>query len=82
MTFNPSLLKQARIDAGLTLKQLAAKSSVGFTTIYYLESGRVPGPRTETIRKLADALGIDWVNFFASSSRLNERIPPQPPTAA
>ncbi len=48
-----------RKSRGLSQRELAERASVSPATIYELEAGRRPQPRGSTLRKLADALGID-----------------------
>ena len=52
-------LKNARRRSALTQGELAERSGVGITTITRIESGHIPEPRVSTLRKLADALGIE-----------------------
>jgi transcriptional regulator with XRE-family HTH domain len=51
-------LKEARIRELLTQQELAEKSGVGVNTIIRIERNQVE-PHFRTIRKLAEALGID-----------------------
>jgi transcriptional regulator with XRE-family HTH domain len=58
-------LKELREDAGLSQKQLAAKSGVGEKTISSFESKR----RTDTMKlgqlwKILDVLGMSFTEFF------------------
>jgi transcriptional regulator with XRE-family HTH domain len=50
-------IAQARLDAGLTVKQLAEKLGVDESTVRNWESGRRP-PTLERLTKLADLLGV------------------------
>jgi transcriptional regulator with XRE-family HTH domain len=52
-------LKEFRIKAGLSLRDLAEKSGLNFTTIHELETGKRKA-RLVTAGKLAIALGIEW----------------------
>ncbi len=52
-------LKKLRRRAMLTQEQLAKKSGVGITTINRIETGAVEDPHFSTLRKLADALGVE-----------------------
>lgn len=70
--FNPGALRRARNVAGLSMKDLADKSGVGFNTIFYLESGRSPNPRANTLIALGSALGVEWGIFFDGASRITE----------
>ena len=51
-------LQDAREDAGLSLKELEAKSGIPFATISKLELGR-RGAQGRTARALAEALGVE-----------------------
>ena len=51
-------LRDTRKRALLTQQQLAAKSGVGVTTIIRIERNQVE-PQARTIRKLAEALGVE-----------------------
>ena len=57
-------LRRARLGAGLTQMQVAVRAGTGLPTISRLETGAT-GPRPETVRKLADALGVSpaWLLF-------------------
>ena len=48
-------LRQQRV---LTLRELEERSGVAYNTIWHLENGK-RGAQPRTIRKLADALGVD-----------------------
>ncbi len=51
-------LRETRKRALLTQQQLAEKSGVGVTTIIRIERNQVE-PQARTIRKLAEALGVE-----------------------
>ena len=51
-------LRETRKRALLTQQQLADKSDVGITTIIRIERNQVE-PQARTIRKLAEALGVE-----------------------
>ena len=51
-------LKELRRERVLSLRELEEKSSVSYNTIWRLEDGR-QGAHPWTVRKLADALGVD-----------------------
>lgn len=51
-------LREVRKRRMFTQEELAQKSGVGVTTIVRIERNRVE-PQGRTIRKLADALGVD-----------------------
>jgi transcriptional regulator with XRE-family HTH domain len=56
-------LKDLRRRRGWSQKDLAEESGVGQDTISGIESGRHE-PRPSTLRKLADALGVEVADFF------------------
>jgi transcriptional regulator with XRE-family HTH domain len=51
-------LRQLRVERALSLRALKKRSGVAFDTINKLENGHRPA-RLVTIRKLADALGVE-----------------------
>ena len=55
---NGQKLRQLRVDRALSLRALKERSGVAFDTINKLELGHRPA-RLVTIRKLADALGVE-----------------------
>ena len=52
-------IRNARRDAGMNQLELAKASGVGAATVARLEAGTQDDPRISTLRKLADALGVD-----------------------
>ena len=55
-------LRETRLRLGLTIVELAKKSGVDPSAISRIERG-LRKPKAETLRKLADALGVplDWL---------------------
>lgn len=51
-------LKELREHQVLSLRELEERSGVSYNTIWRLEAGR-QGAHPRTIRKLADALGVE-----------------------
>jgi transcriptional regulator with XRE-family HTH domain len=51
-------LRELRVERALSLRALGERSGVAFATIHNLENGNRPA-RLVTIRKLADALGVE-----------------------
>ncbi len=49
-------LREARI---LSLRELADESGVSYNTIWFIEAGRRRRTHPRTIRKLANALGVE-----------------------
>jgi len=58
MEVNVERLKELRREQVLSLRELEEKSGVSYNTIWRIEDGR-QGAHPRTIRKLADALGVD-----------------------
>lgn len=50
-------LRRLRQQRLLTLRELAERSGVAFTTVHRIETGKV-APRLRTLRRLAEALGV------------------------
>jgi transcriptional regulator with XRE-family HTH domain len=55
---NGQRLKELRVEQALTLRALGERSGIGYDSINKLELGRRPA-HASTIRKLADALGVE-----------------------
>jgi|SRR5215203_4331272 len=60
-------LEKHRKNRGLSQRALAKKSKVSPATIYELENGRRPDPRPSTLRKVADALGVEVQDLLEPS---------------
>jgi transcriptional regulator with XRE-family HTH domain len=58
MEVNVQRLKQLREEQALSLRELAGISEVPHSVIWRIESGRT-GAQPRTIRKLAQALGVE-----------------------
>jgi transcriptional regulator with XRE-family HTH domain len=58
MEVNVQRLRQLRREQVLSLRELEERSGVSYNTIWRIEDGR-QGAHPRTIRKLADALGVD-----------------------
>jgi predicted ATPase len=56
-----ALLREERLAAGLTQEELHRRSEVALRTISDLERGKFPTPRAQTVRMLADGLGLSGV---------------------
>lgn len=48
-----------RVDSMMSLRELADRAGVAFTTVQHIESGETTSPHFGTIKKLAKALGVD-----------------------
>lgn len=67
MKINP--LRDKRVSAGLTVRELAELSGVHFTTINELETGKRKAELV-TLGKLARALNCDWHDFESLAKNL------------
>ena len=54
-----ALLRHHRLTAGLTQEELAERAGLSTRGVQALETGGRTSPRAETVRLLADALGLD-----------------------
>ncbi|WP_143343071.1 helix-turn-helix transcriptional regulator, partial [Crossiella equi] len=52
------LLRQRRLQAGLTQEDLAGRAQVGVRTLRGLETGERVGPRLDTVRRIVEALEL------------------------
>ena len=57
-------LREVREEVGFTQEELAEKSGVSRVTISLIESGRTNSVKTDTLVKLADALGKNVGSLF------------------
>lgn len=53
------VVRRLRVRAGLSQKELARRAGLSVRALRYLESGGVARPQATSIRRLADALGVD-----------------------
>jgi len=51
-------VKKYRNKLGISQDVLSKKSNLAFHTIAKIEAGATPNPTIETVKKIADALGI------------------------
>ena len=58
MEVNVERLRELRREQVLSLRELEDKSGVSYNTIWRIEAGR-QGAHPRTVRKLADALGVE-----------------------
>jgi DNA-binding XRE family transcriptional regulator len=59
MKFVGAKLRRLREERFVSQRDLAKRAEVSPTTILHLETGDNPNPRLSTVRKIAEALGID-----------------------
>ena len=60
----PYRIKEARLEQGLTQEELAEKSGISRVTISGLESGKLVVTTTDTLIKIASALGRTVSEIF------------------
>ncbi len=53
-----SKIKKLRLELGISQDTLSKKADLAFHTISKIEAGSTPDPRIETVKKIADALGV------------------------
>ena len=51
-------VKKYRNKLGISQDVLSKKANLAFHTIAKIEAGSTPDPRIETVKKIADALGV------------------------
>lgn len=59
-----SIIKQIRIEKGLSESELARRAGTAVSNIHNIESGASKNPGWYTILKIADALEADIKNFI------------------
>ena len=60
-------LKAARKRAALSMRELADRWGVRLQTIHRIETGKVSDSLGSTIRKLAEALGVEPVDLMSET---------------
>lgn len=60
-------LKSLRVSRGLSQRRLAARAGVSNATVSLIEHGRT-NPSTGLLKRILDALGVSFAEFFASTS--------------
>ena len=63
ITSKPFVISTVRVNNGLSMRQLAAKSSVNVATISIIES-RPKSVTPGTAKRVCDALGVDMSELF------------------
>ena len=63
MEVNVERLKELRRERVLSLRELEERSGVSYNTIWRIEDGR-QGAHPRTVRKLAEALGVQPSEFI------------------
>ena len=70
--FNPAALRAAREKAGLSKPQLTERAGLALDTVYALERETLRSPRDSVVEKLAEALAVEWLDFYAADDRESE----------
>lgn len=60
-----------------TIRDLAEESGCSKDTIWRIENGRGDS-RTETLQRLAEALGLEWFDLLGPAPKRPEDVPPAP----
>ena len=68
------LIAEARGEIGLSLRQLADRTGMEYSRLSRIEHGTRPAPDLGSIRKLADALGLDLVDLLVSAGTSREVV--------
>lgn len=55
-------IKAKRLEAGLQPAQVAAAARMSVSNLYLIESGRAQTIPEETLQRLSNAIGFDFVN--------------------
>jgi transcriptional regulator with XRE-family HTH domain len=72
MPFDGAKLRELRLRRALTLRGLGTLSGVAYDTIHGIETGKHQ-PRPSTVRKVADALGVEPDAFFVDAEGREEK---------
>lgn len=62
-----NLLNQARHQRSWSFRDVAESSGITKSNVIRLEQGVIPNPRPETLKALADALGLDLADLYAAA---------------
>src|SRR2546429_6289510 len=69
-------MRAQRLRAGLTQQELAKRAGVSVRAVRYIEQGRVERPRRESVRRLAEAVGLPTDGHWSawSGDRVDSRL--------
>jgi transcriptional regulator with XRE-family HTH domain len=68
------ILRNARIQQGISLRQLAAESGVDYSRLSRMEHGMRPAPGLRAIRRLAELLSLNLVDLLVSVGMPREAV--------
>ncbi len=66
------MLKRARVEAGLSLREVASETGIEFSRLSRIEHGSRPAPGLSEIRILADLLNLDMVDLLVAAGTSRE----------
>jgi len=61
-----NLVRRSREELGLSIREVARRSGVRDTTVMRIEQAAKANPRPETLKAIADTLGLDLADVFAT----------------
>lgn len=62
-------VRTLRNERGWTRESLAERAGVGVATLERIENGREHSSTMETIKKIAKALGVDWLDLLEAADK-------------
>jgi len=65
-------VRQARVKAGLSLREVTAQTGIDFTRLSRIEHGSRPAPGLAGIRALAEILSLDMVDLLVAAGTSRE----------
>lgn len=68
------ILHQARLDKGISLRQLSAQSGIEFTRLSRMEHGTRPAPGLTELRRLSELLSLNLVDLLVSAGTPREAV--------
>lgn len=61
------LLKQERRALELSAREVARRAGINDSVVVRIEQGAVPNPRPDTLKAIAEVLGLDLADVFAAA---------------
>lgn len=61
------LFKQTRETLGISAREVARRAEITDSNVVRLEQGAIPNPRPDTLKALADVLGLDLADVYAAA---------------
>lgn len=62
-----AMLKKSREQLGISARELADRSGMADSNVIRLEQGGIANPRPETLKSLADVLGLNLADLYATA---------------